>query len=645
MTPLWSPSQTQIESTVLYAFMQEANRKFSLSLKDYEQLHKWSVESPEDFWGFCWDCFGIIGDKGNRVASNLGKLEQVSWFPEAKLNFAENFLSRRDDATAIHYRVENLEKRSLSWAQLYDQVSQIQQFLAVSGVKAGDRVAGCLPNCPETVVAMLATTSLGAVWTQTSPDFGSNSIIERFSQVEPKVLFTVDGYNYNYNGKPQDIREKMTGVSKALPTVTQTVTISTLNLETADTISWSALLSDYRPEEIQFTRIGFNEPGYILYSSGTTGKPKCIVHRVGGVLMQHMKEQRLQCNVKPNDTVFWFTTCGWMMWNWLASALASGASIALYEGSPMAPNDTVLFDYADEVGITHFGTSPKFLDTLKKAGHQPARSHDLSSIRLLASTGSVLAPETFDYVYKDIKADLQLISTSGGTDICGSFIGGNPIQPVYKGQLQSAQLGMDVAIFNDDGNAVFGERGELVCRNAHVSMPAGFWNDPDGERYHNAYFDRFDNIWCHGDFVEITEQKGWIVYGRSDATLNPGGVRIGTAEIYRHVEQLDEVIESVAIGQEWDNDVRVVLFVVLRNGVTLSEELALNIKRTVRSHCTPRHVPAKVLQVTEIPRTRSGKIVELAIREVVHNRPVKNQNALGNPEALEHFRNRAELDS
>jgi acetoacetyl-CoA synthetase len=643
MQPLWSPSQSDIEATNIYDFMQAANAEFGLALANYDQLHRWSVASAEDFWSFSWDYFGVLGDKGNQITQDLTVLEKVNWFPQARINFAENLLTRRDEGVALHFRVENVESRSLSWAQLYDQVSQLQQFLIRSGIQAGDRVAGCMPNCPETIVAMLATTSLGAVWTQTSPDFGANSIVERFGQVEPKLLFTVDGYVYN--GKPQDIREKMSEVREQLPTVQTSVLFSMLGLVSENGVSWNSIQEQHDPCDIQFTRIDFNDPGYILYSSGTTGKPKCIVHRVGGVLMQHMKEQRLQCDVKPGDTVFWFTTCGWMMWNWLVSALASGATIALYDGSPMAPTDTVLFDYADEVGITHFGTSPKFLDSLKKAGHRPVRSHDLSSIRVLASTGSVLAPETFDYVYQDIKADVQLVSTSGGTDICGSFIGGNPMQPVYKGQLQSIQLGLDVAIFDDDGQPVVGERGELVCRNAHVSMPAGFWNDPDGERYHNAYFDRFDNIWCHGDFVEITEQKGLIVHGRSDATLNPGGVRIGTAEIYRHVEQLDEVLESVAIGQEWDNDVRVVLFVVLRDQLTLTDELSMQIKRTVRSQCTPRHVPAQILQVPEIPRTRSGKIVELAIREVVHNRPVKNQTALGNPEALEHFRDRAELSS
>lgn len=643
MQPLWTPSAEQIKSSNITSFMQTANSTFDLNMQNYQQLHQWSVTAADDFWGFCWDQFELIGSKGNVVCHDQQTLEKVQWFPEAKINFAENFLKRRDNGIAIHYRVEDVESRSLTWAALYDQVSQVQRFLIESGVKAGDRVAGCLPNCPETIIAMLATTSLGAVWTQTSPDFGENSIVERFSQVAPKVLFTVDGYVYN--GKPQDIRDKMASVSGKLPTLVNTVTVSTLGLNTADTLDWNDVLGNYAAQQISYTRVGFNDPVYILYSSGTTGKPKCIVHRVGGMLMQHMKEQRLQCDVKPGDTVFWFTTCGWMMWNWLVSALASGATVALYDGSPMAPAENVLFDYADEVGITHFGTSPKFLDSLKKAGKQPARSHDLSTIRVLASTGSVLAPETFDYVYQEIKADVQLVSTSGGTDICASFIGGSPILPVYRGQLQCIQLGMDVAIFNDQGEAVLGQRGELVCRNTHVSMPAGFWDDVDGERYHNAYFDRFDNIWCHGDFVEITEQNGLIVYGRSDATLNPGGVRIGTAEIYRHVEQLDEVIESVAIGQEWDNDVRVVLFVVLRDGLSLSDALTQQIKTTIRNHCTPRHVPAKVLQVAEIPRTRSGKIVELAIREVVHNRPVKNRNALSNPNALEHFKNRLELQS
>lgn len=643
--PLWTPSPERMDAALMDDFMQFAEDRSGHNLKNYPELYQWSIENSELFWSALWDFSKLIGEKGLRILVNGDDIEQAEWFPDAQLNFAENLLRRPAtglDTVVIEFKAEDQTRSSLTYGQLYEQVSRVANWLQAQGVVKGDRVAGYLPNMPEAIVAMLATASLGGIWTSTSPDFGEDSVIERFSQTSPKILFAADGYFYN--GKRIDIRAKVARVKLALPSLKQTVVIPLLGL-TSDLpcLSWAEVLLTQASEEISFVPCGFNDPLYVLYSSGTTGKPKCITHKVGGVLLQHLKEQQLHSDIRPGDKLFYFTTCGWMMWNWLASGLASGATLVLYDGSPFYPNGNVLWDYAQEVSVTLFGTSAKYLEALNKAGIEPIKTHNLSTVRTICSTGSVLAPESFDYVYRSIKQDVCLSSISGGTDIVSCFVLGCPILPVYRGETQCRGLGMAVEVFNDEGQPVVGEKGELVCTKTFPSQPAFFWGDETGQKYHEAYFARFPNVWHHGDYVELTEQGGVIIFGRSDATLNPGGVRIGTAEIYRHVEQLEAVLESIAIGQDWDNDVRVVLFVVLREGYQLDEALNKKIRDTIRTQCTPRHVPAKIIQVAAIPRTKSGKIVELAVREVVHNRPVKNTHALANPEALDLYRDLAEL--
>ncbi len=570
--------------------------------------------------------------------------KKATWFPHGHLNFAENLLRERSDDLAIIFRAEDQKESQLTFNELYHQVAAVSAWLKQQGIKKGDRVAAYLPNMPETIVAMLATTSLGAIWTSTSPDFGEDSVIDRFGQTEPKILFCVDGYFYN--GKIIDVRSKVKRIQSSLPTLQNSIEVSLVGLSEGDNgLAWSEILETEHPEAISFEKTPFNHPLYILYSSGTTGKPKCITHSAGGVLLQHLKEHQLHSDIKKGDRVFYFTTCGWMMWNWLVSVLATRATLVLYDGSPFYPDGNVLWDYADQVDMTLFGTSAKYIDALKKNHLAPYLTHRLKSLRTLCSTGSVLAPESFDYVYESIKPDINLASISGGTDIVSCFVLGNPLLPVYRGESQCRGLGMAVEVFNEQGLPVVEEKGELVCTRAFPSQPVYFWGDEKGEKYHDAYFARFDNVWHHGDYVRLTRQGGVIIYGRSDATLNPGGVRIGTAEIYRHVEQLDEVVESIVIGQNWEDDVRVVLFVVLKEGQELTEILVNKINKVVRDKCSPRHVPAKIIQVPEIPRTKSGKIVELAVRDVVHDQPVKNKGALANPEALEHFRDIPELST
>lgn len=642
--PLWIPNPATVKQTLIHAFMQFAGQRHEKSFEDYHTLYKWSITEQETFWSTLWDFGEVRGDKGERVLLNGDDIEQAQWFPDAQLNFAENLLREPEDGpetVVMHFRAENQVEYSLTYAQLVDQVARVAAWLHTAGVGKGDRVAGYVANMPETVVAMLATTSLGAVWTSTSPDFGEDSVIERFGQTEPTVLFAVDGYFYN--GKRLDIRSRIRTVQQAVGSIKQTVIIPLLGLDDElPGLPWAEVLQT-PAKPLSFTSCAFNDPLYVMYSSGTTGKPKCITHKVGGVLLQHLKEHQLHTDIRPGDKLFYFTTCGWMMWNWLVSGLASRAALVLYEGSPFYPDGNVLWDYAQAVGITQFGTSAKYLEALAKAGLEPGHTHDLVPLRTLCSTGSVLAPESFDYVYRGIKADLCLASISGGTDIVSCFVLGCPILPVWRGECQCRGLGLAVDVFNEDGRPLRGEKGELVCTQTFPCQPAFFWGDADGSKYHNAYFSRFPNVWHHGDYVRLTEHEGVVIYGRSDATLNPGGVRIGTAEIYRHVEQLPEVLESIAIGQEWDNDVRVVLFIVLREGIALNETLRQKIRTTIRQKCSPRHVPAKVIQVAAIPRTKSGKIVELAVREVVHGRPVKNTHALANPETLALYQDLAEL--
>jgi acetoacetyl-CoA synthetase len=635
MKPLWQPSAERAAATELARFMRLA-RKGS-----YDELHAWSVSSSEEFWNLVWDFGGVRGEKGGRTLVDGERMPGARWFPEGRLNFAENLLRRRDAADAIVFWGEDRIKRRLSHRQLYDLVSRLAQALADAGVKKGDRVAGYLPNLPEATAAMLATASLGAIWSSCSPDFGVQGVLDRFGQIEPKVLFCADGYLYN--GKEFDCQEKVEAVLAKLPSVEECVVVDYLGRNATCGTAMLDFLEPFRAGAIGFEPVEFDHPLYILYSSGTTGVPKCIVHGTGGTLLQHVKEHRLHSDVRPGDRLFYFTTLGWMMWNWLVSGLASEATLLLYDGSPFVDRGRILFDFADAEGMTHFGTSAKFIDAIAKVGLRPRESHRLERLRAVLSTGSPLVAEGFDYVYRDVKADVCLSSISGGTDIVSCFVLGNPVGAVWRGEIQAKGLGMAVEVFDENGRPLRGEKGELVCTRPFPSMPVGFWNDPDGSKYRAAYFEKFPGVWRHGDWCEVTAHGGIVIYGRSDAVLNPGGVRIGTAEIYRQVEQLEEVVESLVIGQEWEGDVRVVLFVKLRDGVSLSDELAAAIKRRIRENTTPRHVPAKILQVEDIPRTKSGKIVELAVRDVVHGRDVKNLEALANPGALEYFRNRPEL--
>jgi len=647
--PLWQPSAERIAATNLVRFIAAVEREWGYrGGADYRALHRWSIENPDKFWRSIWSFCGVIAEtQGGRILVDRDKMPGAQYFPDAKLNFAENLLRRRDDGDAIVFWGEDKVKRRLSHRELFDMIARLASAFLAEGVGVGDRVAGYMPNMPETIAAMLAATAIGAVWSSCSPDFGVRGVLDRFGQIEPKILVAAEGYYYN--GKAFDSLDKVRDILAELPTVKRTVIVPyTRERPDLAAIRDGVMLSDYvarhQAGNIPFARLPFNHPLYIMFSSGTTGVPKCIVHGAGGTLLQHLKEHQLQSDVRKGDRVFYFTTCGWMMWNWLVSGLASDATLLLYDGSPFHPTGNIIFDYADAERMTLFGTSAKYIDALGKAGLEPIKTHKLATVRTMTSTGSPLAPEGFDYVYRSIKKDMCLSSISGGTDIVSCFVLGNPIGPVWKGEIQALGLGMAVAAWDDDGKPLPpGEKGELVCTVPFPSMPIGFWNDPDGAKYHAAYFDKFPNIWCHGDYVAITEHGGMIIYGRSDAVLNPGGVRIGTAEIYRQVEQVDEVLESLVIGQDWDNDVRVVLFVKLCDGVQLDAALQDKIRKQIRANTTPRHVPAKIVQVADIPRTKSGKIVELAVRNVVHGRPVKNVEALANPDALDLYRGLAEL--
>ncbi len=646
--PLWTPTEEDILNGPLAKFSATLNRPFPTTPVGFDQLHLWSIENRSEFWGALWDFCGIIGEKGEVFLENGEQMPGARFFPEAKINFAENLLRRKGGGVAIHFKGEDKVERALSWNELHDLVSLLQQAFIKAGVKKGDRIAAMMPNVPETVAAMLAATSIGALWSSCSPDFGEKGVLDRFTQIEPVLFITCDGYWYN--GKQIDVLEKL---KKITPQLGAKKNIVIPYLERADHVASELsngvtlenFIKEFAPAPVKFERLPFDYPIYILFSSGTTGIPKCIVHSAGGVLTQHLKEHQLHSGVKSGDTVFYFTTCGWMMWNWLVTALASEATLALYDGSPFYPDGNILFDYADKIGITQFGTSAKFIDALRNQGLRPMESHNLSTVRLIASTGSPLAPENFDFVYSDIKSNVHLASVSGGTDIVACFVCGVPWKPVYSGEIQGPALGMATAVWNDNGETVQMEKGELVCTKAFPSMPIKFWNDEGGKKYSAAYFERFDNIWCHGDFAEWSERGGMIIHGRSDATLNPGGVRIGTAEIYNQVEQMSQVLEALCIGQEWDNDTRVILFVVLADGVILDDGLIKAIKTKIRTGASPRHVPAKIIAVADIPRTKSGKITELAVRDVVHGRIVKNREALANPEALDIYTNLSELSS
>lgn len=651
---LWQPSAEQVASAPIEQFRAFVNERFGLSIQNYTQLHAWSVDSIADFWSSMWDFNDIVCEqKGDTVLSNGDAMPGANWFPDARLNYAANLLRRNDNNDAIVFKSENGDQFSLSHAQLRSQVASLARALRAKGIVAGDRVAGFVPNMPQAIVAMLASASIGAVWSSCSPDFGLNGVLDRFGQIEPKILFTADGYHYA--GKTHDSLSLVSELTERIPSVEQVIVFNYTKRHAHPTdklsgrakdigASFEVLVNDGLSEPLLTEALPFDHPLFIMFSSGTTGKPKCIVHGAGGTLLQHVKEHQLHVGLQADEKIFFFTTCGWMMWNWLVTGLAAGGTLLLYDGSPFYPDGNVVFDYAQSSGMHYLGTSAKFIDACNKAGISPMTTHQLPQLKSVLSTGSPLVPESFDYIYEKIANNICVSSMSGGTDIISCFALGNPTLPVVRGELQCIGLGLDVQAYSDDGQALpSNEKGELVCVKPFPSMPVGFFNDVDGSRYHDAYFNRFDNVWCHGDYISLTDSAGMIIYGRSDAVLNPGGVRIGTAEIYRQVEQFDEVVESLVIGQSWDNDVRVVLFVRLRESLELNDELIDKLKKHIRTHATPRHVPARVVQVDDIPRTRSGKIVELAVRKIVHGESVDNIDALANPEALALFKDRPEL--
>jgi acetoacetyl-CoA synthetase len=646
---LWQPDANRIAQSRMDTFRRAVNQRHHLKLDDYPALHQWSIDQRAQFWQAIVDTFDIrFHTQPDAVLREGAQMPDAEWFPGATLNFAEHLLRRRDDAVAVISVAENGQREQLTWAELAEHVAGFQASLQAAGVGLGDRVAACMPNTWQTLVAMLATTSLGAIWSCSSPDFGTHGVIDRFGQIEPKVLITCAAYRYA--GKTIDQTDKINGILEQLPTLRQLIIVPyaqpQAQVETyrtgADVTLWDEFYES--GGEPDFVAVPFNHPLYVLYSSGTTGVPKCIIHSTGGVLLQHVKEHGLHCDLGPGDRLFYYTTCGWMMWNWLVSALAVGSAVVLYDGSPFHPDNQRLLDLIDDERINVFGTSPKFLATLESSGAKPRESHDLGSLKTLLCTGSALSPQSYDFVYRDFKPDVCLASMSGGTDIVSCFVNGNPMSAVRRGENMGKSLGMAVEVWNDDRQPVIGEKGELVCTRHFPAMPIGLWNDPDATRLRQSYFSLFPGVWAQGDYAEQRPHGGMLIHGRSDAVLNPGGVRIGTAEIYRQVEKVADVLDSVAIGQQWQDDVRVVLFVRLREGLTLDEALEQRIRQVIRANTTPRHVPAKIVAVTDIPRTISGKVVELAVREVVHGRPVKNTDALANPEALEQFRDRPELD-
>ena len=647
---MWRPSKQQIEDAHLTKFKTKLEKVSGRTFEDFEALHSFSTSELESFWSEVWDYCGIIAQtKGDRVLVDGDKMPGARFFPDARLNFAENLLVKDGNDLALIFWGEDQVEKTLSWTQLRDLVSRLAVSFRNLGLGPGDRVAAVMPNMPETVAAMLAVTSIGAVWSSCSPDFGEQGIVDRFGQISPKLLIACDGYYYN--GKSFDIAEKIKGVASQLTALEKVVIVPYAgNLESAientnKAVSLEGLIADVEPQAIRFEQLPFDHPLYILFSSGTTGVPKCIIHSAGAMLLQHKKEHQFHVNVHSGDRLFYFTTCTWMMWNWLVTGLASGATLMLYDGSPFYPGPNVLFDFADKFKISIFGTSAKYIDAVNKSGLRPRNSHSLTSIRSILSTGSPLAAESFEFVYTSIKSDVCLSSISGGTDVAACFVCGNPTGAVYRGEIQAKALGMAVEIYDEDGAPLESEKGELVCTRPFPSMPIGFWNDEGNEKYHNSYFAKYDNIWWQGDYAQWTPSGGAIIHGRSDATLNPGGVRIGTAEIYAQVEKLPEFTDCLAIGQSWDNDTRIILFVVLQEGEVLDEDLGKKLKTQIRTGASPRHVPAKIIAVKDIPRTKSGKITELAVRDVIHGRDVKNKEALANPEALSLFKDLEALKS
>ncbi|APJ03774.1 acetoacetate--CoA ligase [Silvanigrella aquatica] len=655
---LWEPSLNHINSSQLHHFINFINQKYSLQIKNFSELYNWSIDSHEDnqgvacFWSAIWDFSEIKSkNKGNIIVENLNQFKLAQWFPEAKLNFSENILRKNDNSDAIIFKGENKIYRKLSWACLHNEVSKVQQFMQQCNLKKGDRVAFFIPNIPETIVILLAAASLGLICTFCSPDFGVQGVLDRFSQVKPTLFVFSD--KYLYNGKTISNLEKVQEILNKLSVVKYAIQISYFkdnNHSNLDILNkelnisqYESILEKYKLKKIYFEPLPFSHPLYIMYSSGTTGIPKCIVHGAGGTLIQHLKEHKLHCNFKSGDKVFYYTTCGWMMWQWLVSSLASECTVLLYDGSPFYPGSEALFEFIDQENVKFFGTSAKFIDAVRKSSFIPKEKYSFKNLEIIGSTGSPLVAESFDFVYHNIKKEVCLSSLSGGTDIISCFVLGNPMGKVYRGEIQTRGLGMKVEVFNEEGKSIIDEKGELVCTLPFPCQPLYFWNDPQNKKFYASYFEKFDNVWHHGDWMEIKKQGGIVIYGRSDATLNPGGVRIGTAEIYRQVEQFDEVEECIAIDQKWGNDSRIILFLKLKKDIVLNDNLSTNIKQKLKVNCSPRHVPAKIVAVPDIPRTKSGKIVELAVRNIVNNQDVKNKESMANPESLSFFKNLAEL--
>lgn len=644
---LWKPTQDQIDNSNAIRFIRQVQDKYNYKGETFNDLWKWSVEHPCEFWDAVWDFGGVIGEKGGRLSNGAKNFWEHRYFPDGSLNFAENFLQRRDDGPAIIFYCEDKVKKTYSWKQLYEAVAKTADALKQAGVKEGDIISGYVANMPETTIAALATISIGAIWSSCSPDFGVPGALDRFSQVKPKILFAVDGYYYK--GKTFDNSEKIKKVVEEVKSIEKTVIIPLINAGVpegcrAEAVLFEDFIAKGDASKLEFKHYPFDHPIYILFTSGTTGVPKCIVHGAGGTLLQHKKEQLIHCDIKKDDKVFYFTTCSWMMWNWATSILSQGATLMQYEGNPMYPKIDILFDIADECGMTFFGTSAKYLDTILTSNIVPKDTHNLKALRTIGSTGSPLCSEVCDFVYRSIKEDLHLNSFSGGTDIISSFCMGNPISPVYSGEMQGFGLGMNVKVYDANQKEMpIGQQGELTCVTPFASQPIKFWNDEGNARFIKAYFKKFDNCWCHGDWLEKTEHDGVFISGRADAVLNPSGVRIGTAEIYSQVQKVSEVLECCAVGQKWDNDERIVLFVVLREGLTLDDDLKKKIKTVIRENATPRHVPSKIIQVRGVPKTNNGKLSEIAVKNMIHGIDVVNKDSISNPEVLAEYVNIPEL--